>query len=193
MLYVDARGFERQCQACISSAGVQRHLGGGVERGSGPHFPVRGTMLTFARLSELIVSDLGLPNSRRSEFGRKYSVLNWRSWLYRLVLRRLRPGCAAGSELRSVRAVSRGERALGFPLSKCSTASSAKTIRIQSSGHALDFDQQAHAAAGSSDGLWLLVGRPAAGFRARPAWPNSRGRRAPDRVRPRVAPAPVLC
>jgi hypothetical protein len=93
MLYVDARGFEENARCAFRRPVFNDTSVVALSAVLGLIFRTRGNGATFRRLSELIVSDLGLTEFTPQRIRRKYSVLKWRVRLYRLILRRLRPRC----------------------------------------------------------------------------------------------------
>ncbi|WP_369722511.1 hypothetical protein AB8Z38_00220 [Bradyrhizobium sp. LLZ17] len=93
MLYVDAPGFEQHARHAFRQPVFNDTSVVALSAVLGRIFGIRGHDDVFQALSQIIANDLGLSEFTAERIRRKYSVLIWRSWLYRIVLRRLRPGC----------------------------------------------------------------------------------------------------
>lgn len=93
MAYVDTDGFADNARHVRRQPVFEDTAVFALSALLGRIFPTSRDDATFRGLSELIVSDLGLVEFTPERIRRKYDVLRWRSWLYRLVLKRLRPRC----------------------------------------------------------------------------------------------------
>jgi len=93
MLYADAPGFEDNIRHAHRKPVFNDTAVVVLSAALGRLFPTRGNSTAFARLSEWIISDLSLAEFTPERIRQKFSVLKWRVWLYRMVLRRLRPRC----------------------------------------------------------------------------------------------------
>jgi hypothetical protein len=93
MSWIDAGGFEENAKHAFRPPVFDDTSVLILSAVFGRCFPALGSDATFRKLSEFIVSDLSLPEFTPARIRRKYSVLKWRVWLYRMVLKRLRPRC----------------------------------------------------------------------------------------------------
>jgi hypothetical protein len=93
MLYADARGFRDNVRRAHRKAVFNDTAVVVLSAILGRLLPVRGHDAAFARLSEWIASDLSLADFTPERIRRKFSILTWRTRLYRLVFMRLRPRC----------------------------------------------------------------------------------------------------
>jgi hypothetical protein len=93
MLYADARGFEDNVRHAHRKAVFNDSAVIVLSAILGRLKPVRGHDAAFATLSEWVTSDLSLGDFTPDRIRQKFSVLKWRTALYRLVFRRLRPRC----------------------------------------------------------------------------------------------------
>jgi hypothetical protein len=91
MLYADARGFEDNVRHAYRKPMFNDTAVVVFSAILGRLLPVRGDNAAFARLSEWIVSDLSLADFTPGKIRQKFSVLKWRTELYRLVFKRLHP------------------------------------------------------------------------------------------------------
>ena len=138
------------------------------------------------------MSDLSLADFTPERIRQKFSVLKWRTELYRLVFKRLRP--------KSLLVPNSGQFALflaandlGIPFVEMQHGIFSDSHPDNLPGYALDGGAADAAAARSSDGLWRLLGREAAGHCARPAWTNTPCWRTTDRLLARAAAKPLCC
>jgi hypothetical protein len=92
MLYADAGGFAENEKHAYRKPVFNDTAVVAVSAALGRLFPAKNDA-AFRKLSELIVRELSLPEFSPERIRRKHSVLKWRVWFYRLVLKRLRPRC----------------------------------------------------------------------------------------------------
>lgn len=114
MLFVDAPGFEQHARGAFRQPVFNDTPVVALSAVLGRIFRVRGHDDVFQTLSQTIIKDLALPEFTAERIRRKYSVLIWRSWLYRIVLRRLRPGLVMIPNSGQF-ALALAARALGIP------------------------------------------------------------------------------
>jgi hypothetical protein len=91
MLYADARGFEDNVRHAYRKPMFNDTAVVVFSSILGRLFPVRGDDAAFDKLSGWIVSDLSLADFTPDRIRQKFSVLKWRTELYRLVFKRLGP------------------------------------------------------------------------------------------------------
>lgn len=92
MLYDDVRGFAKNKRRAFRKPVFNDTCIVAASAALGRLFPVRDNP-AFHKLSRLIACDLNLFDFTPERIRRKWSVLDWRVRLYRVVLKRLRPRC----------------------------------------------------------------------------------------------------
>ncbi|WIW44391.1 hypothetical protein ML401_23135 [Bradyrhizobium sp. 62B] len=142
MLYVDAPGFEQHARGAVRQPVFNDTSVVALSAVLGRIFGVRGHVDVFQKLSQTIINDLDLPEFTAERIRRKYSVLIWRSWLYRIVLRRLRPGCVMIPNSGQF-ALFLAARALGIPFVEMQHGIFSENHPDSLPAAALEFDQGA--------------------------------------------------
>lgn len=92
MAYVDAAGFAEHVRLAYRKPIFDDTAVFAASAVLGRVCGMAGNDPAFAKVSRVIVEELGLPEFTAQRVKRKYDVLLWRARLYRLVLQRIRPG-----------------------------------------------------------------------------------------------------